>query len=84
MAHAFYILGLIFALTALTSNGGGLIGTLYGIVGAVAVWWIACGFGVRLGVTPDDFASSLKRLLGFGVDYDIAPERSAEAPTEPR
>lgn len=82
MAYVFYILGLMLSLAALTGNGGGLMGALYGIIGAVAVWWIACGFGVRLGVTPDEFASSVKHLLGFGVDYETSKERSPEPPTQ--
>lgn len=53
---------------------GGFVGAAFGIVGAIAVWWVAAGFGVRLGVTPDDFAASAKKLLGFGVDYDVPPE----------
>lgn len=83
VAYVFYILGLIFALISLTSNGGGFSGMLFGIVGAVAVWWIACGFGVRLGVTPDEFATSVKRVLGFGVDYEVTPEPSSETLDEP-
>lgn len=80
VAYVFYILGLMLGLGALTANGGGFMGTLYGIVGAVAVWWIACGFGVRLGVTPDEFASSVKHLLGFGVDYELPKEPRRNRP----
>lgn len=82
LAYAFYLLGVIFALISLTSNAGGFAGTLFGIVGAVAVWWIACGFGVRLGVTPDEFATSVKTVLGFGVDYEVEREPSPQAPSE--
>lgn len=82
VAYLFYILGLMLGLAAFTGNGGGFMGTLYGIVGAVAAWWIACGFGVRLGVTPDEFAASVKHLLGFGVHYGSSKEPSPEPPPE--
>lgn len=82
VAYIFYILGLVLGIAALVGNGGSLAGTVYGIVAAVAVWWIACGFGVRLGVTPDEFASSVKRLLGFGVDYDVEQGTLQHLPAE--
>lgn len=73
VAYLFYIAGSLIGITSIVEGGG------LGVIGAIAVWWIAAGFGVRLGVTPDEFASSVKHLLGFGVEYDV-PEESPDSP----
>ncbi|MDP9067985.1 MAG: hypothetical protein M3N53_06530 [Actinomycetota bacterium] len=76
VAYLFYIAGSFIAINAIAEGGG------FGLIGALAVWWIAVGFGVRLGVSPDEFASSVKRLLGFGVEYDISKDPSPEPRAE--
>lgn len=72
VAYLFYIVGSVIAIGWIAEAG------VLGLIGAIAVWWIVAGFGVRLGVTPDDFASSVKRVLGFGVQYDVPQEGSSE------
>lgn len=72
VAYLFYIAGSIIAIGWIAEAGA------LGLIGAIAIWWIAVGFGVRLGVTPDEFACSVKHLLGFDVDYDVPQKASAE------
>lgn len=73
VAFLFYIVGSLIAIGWVVDAGP------LGLIGAIPVWWIAVGFGVRLGVTPDEFASSVKHLLGFGVEYDVPQKASPEA-----
>ncbi len=75
VAHFIYLFALVVGMGALGSGiSHGLWPTMMAIATAVVIWWIAVGFGVRVGVTPDDFVTSLKRLLGFGVEWDTPKE----------
>jgi hypothetical protein len=81
VAHGIYVVAILIAITSLGSGASnGLPGTALGAAGALAVWWIAVGFGVRMGYTPDDFLLSLKRFLGFDVEYDSTQEQPSEDP----
>ena len=86
VAFAFYVVGAVLAVRTLVAGlSAGDIGSwLFGIAFGLAIWWIAVGFGVRLGVDPDDFVASVKSILGFGRPFDTeeptqevrTPERS--------
>jgi hypothetical protein len=78
VAWGIYMLGALLALRALIT--GFVEDSLYwgfaGVTFAVAIWWIAVGFGVRLGVTPDEFVASILSSLGFGRHYEEQPTSS--------
>ncbi len=82
VALLIYVLALIGALNGIVQGmSHGWFEGAIGLVGALSLWWIATGFGVRLGVTPDDFAAWVKRLLGFGVEYDVPEAREPQVPS---
>ena len=77
VAWLFYVVGAVLALKSAVAGlaAGNLYGSFAGIAFGIAVWWIAVGFGVRLGVTPDDFIASIKYALGFGAPFEVEHER---------
>ena len=81
VAHAVYLLALVVGMSALGSGiSNGVWPTMMALASAVVIWWIAVGFGVRLGVTPDAFVLSVKRVLGFDVEWDVVNEPTPQEP----
>jgi hypothetical protein len=73
VAWVFYVLGSILALRSVVaglSGDRGVFDWVLGIAFGVAIWWIAVGFGVRLGMHPDEFIAAIKSVLGFGENFD--------------
>ena len=80
VAWTIYVLGGMLALRSIISGFAhdDFIAGFYGLGFGIATWWFAVGFGVRLGVSPDDFVASVKYGLGFGPP----PEQEEPAPKE--
>ncbi len=73
LAYVIYFLGIWVALRSLVLalSDGQVLAFLLGIAGALAAWWIAAGFGVRLRVSPDDLLMRIKYVLGGGIGYEM-------------
>jgi hypothetical protein len=87
IAWVFYVLGGVVALQSAVVGlaSGNLLTALMGIAYGIVAWWIAVGFGMRLGVTPDDFFASVASTLGFGRRIEREVDVTEEAPVpDPR
>ena len=74
LAWVVYMLGLVLGLDVLVTGfaAEGILDAFGGIAGAVVLWWITAGIGIRLGVPPQDFMESIASVVGFG-DHPQAP-----------
>ena len=72
VAWCIYVVGGVLALRYIVAGltGDGIYEWFAGVALGVAFWWIATGFGVRLGVTPNEFARSIAHALGFGREAE--------------
>ena len=46
---------------------------LTGVALAFAYWWIAAGIGLRIGIKPDAYVRTLRKMLGFDHDPTNGP-----------
>ena len=79
LAWVVYMLGLVLGLDVLVTGfaAEGILDAFGGIAGAVVLWWITAGIGIRLGVPPQDFMESIASVVGFG-DHPQAPTVPAD------
>jgi hypothetical protein len=77
IAFAAYVVGVVLIMKALVDGftGDGAVDWFVGVVYALAAWWIAAGIGIRLGVTPRQFAGSVGSALGFNETRETQPKR---------
>lgn len=73
LAWVIYVFGGVLALKSVVGGltQDSLLGWFTGIAYGIALWWVAVGFGLRLGVTPSDFVASIKSALGFDPPPEI-------------
>ena len=67
VAFAFYGLGAMLALRSFVTGlaNDHVLAWFTGAALGLAIWWIAVGFGVRLGTEPSEFVAAIKSILGF-------------------
>ncbi|MGH2729897.1 MAG: hypothetical protein ACRDJI_04735 [Actinomycetota bacterium] len=62
LAFGIYFVGSLSALSVLVSGlEAGLLAGVGNVMYALAIWWITAGIGIRLGVVPAEFFTSLQK-----------------------
>lgn len=75
VAWFFYTFGMVVAVGVFTNGArlfveaGNPIPAIMGLGLALAAWWLTVGIGVRLGMTPLQFARDVRKVLGFTKDW---------------
>lgn len=82
LANCVYALFALMALSYLGEGAEALIqrnfaGLGISLAASLAAWYLGVGIGVRLGVSPIHFASTIGRVLGFS--RSVAPEDTPDA-----
>jgi hypothetical protein len=90
-AFIFYTVGTLAVVGMIVSGVEGIpfggfeewYGALISFAFAMAIWWIAAGIGIRLGVEPHEYFRFLGSYFGLTYDHALRPKMRQSETNDP-